>query len=222
LAAFVLLQLFFAQQSFSQPAQFKKIINDVSHYLKEKNESDKATTGEIIWNGDRVTTADKSFASVLFTDDRSLLIIRDNSSVEIYGDKKNGNYSKNTLINEGELNFNITKRKNQDFIFTTPTAIAAIRGTTGIVKTFPDHSTLIYIDSGIVAVNALLGKRQSGTVGSGMQAFIDSLGNVNIAQAPDTVKKEYNLTKSDETKKIIIRTDHGDIIIEYLNDENKH
>jgi len=218
----VLLLFFFNQKIFSQPAQFQKVINDVSHYVKTKNNADKAVPGEVIWNGDRITTGERSFASVFFTDDRSLLIIRDNSSVEIFGKKKNGSYAKNTFIGKGELNFKITKRKDQDFIFTTPTAIASIRGTTGFVKSLPNLSTLIYIDTGLVAVNALLGKKQSGSVGSGMFASIDSLGNVNIIHASDSIRKEYNSTKSDETKKIIIKTDHGDIIIEYLKDEDSH
>ncbi len=221
-ALLTLLIFFLAQDIFSQPAQFQKVINNVSHYVKAKNKSDKAAAGEVIWNGDKVTTGERSFASVFFTDDRSLLIIRDNSSVEIFGKKESSGYAKNTFVNKGELNFKITKRKDQDFIFTTPTAIASIRGTTGFIRTLNNLNTLIYIDTGLVTVNAQLGRKRSGSIGTGMFAMIDSSGDVNISQAPDSVKKEYNSTKSDGTRKIIIKTNHGDIIIEYLKDEDKH
>jgi FecR protein len=219
---FLLTVTFIPLKAYAQPAQFKKVINDVSHFIETKNQSDKAIPGEIIFNGDNVSTGKRSFASIFFTDDKSVLIVRENSSLEIFGKKEGDNYAKSTSLNKGELNFHITKRQDQDFIFTTPTALASIRGTTGIIKTFPNNSTLIYIDTGLVEVNALLGNKQSGNVGTGMFAMIDSSGNINVSSAPDSVKKEYSYTKSNETKKVIIHTDHGDIIIEYLINEEKH
>jgi len=202
---------------FSQPAQVKKVVNKVSHFSKQNNSTEQSKSGEVLYSGDEVTTGEKSFASIFFTDDKSLVIIRENSSVEIYGEKKDKGFAKNTVLNKGKLNFTVTHSKDQNFIFTTPTAVASIRGTTGQLQSDLE-GTSIYVDSGSVEFRSLLGTKQTGLVESGMTGSINKDGELKIEPANEQTRNDFKRSGNTETKKVTIRTDKGDIIIEYLPD----
>jgi len=202
-----------------QPAQVKKVVNNVVHYSKQSNTKALSKSGEVLLSGDEVSTGDKSFASILFTDDKSLLILREDSNVEIYGEKTDKGYSKNTVLNKGKLNFNVTHHKDQDFIFTTPTAVASIRGTTGYLESGSESGTTLYVDSGSVEFRSLGGNKLSGIVKSGMVALISKEGELKVEAANDQIKNEYKRTGNTNTKKVIIKTDKGDIIIDYLPED---
>ncbi len=119
-----------------------KVIKDVSRKT-ETIDWTQAKKGDLIYSGDHVRTGTHSVAIVKFSDN-SILRVRENSELQIIGEQKDKNLEKNVHLTKGQFSFDVQKQKdNEKFIFTSPTSVAAIRGTQG---------TFTRVDSGDVVV----------------------------------------------------------------------
>ncbi len=198
-------------------AVMMKIIKEVK--LKKLNNDWKdAKIGLPLITGDEVKTGSKSLALIKFTDN-SLLRLRENTLVKIYADKKGNSISKNTYIENGKVGFKVTKQEDEEFQLTTPTMVASIRGTEGFIQTNEDGSSLLVVETGSIDINALLGNKQFGNVKDGQYALVGSDGEVIIGEVTEEQKEEGNSIKKTNSKKIIIKTNSGDLIIEYLTED---
>ncbi len=146
-----------------------KVIRDVSRRT-ETIDWAAAKKGELIYSGDQVRTGERSIAIVKFTDN-SILRVREKSELQILGEKKDGGLEKNVHLTRGEFSFEIQKQENEKFIFSSPTSVAAIRGTSG---TFVRH------DSGDVVV-----------VLEGLVNLLNSISNTGIDVGPGQTGMSY-------------------------------
>jgi len=204
-------------KSDSPIAVMMKIIKDVK--LKQLNNDWKdVKIGAPLITGDEIKTGSKSFALIKFTDN-SLLRLRENTLVKIYADKKGKNISKNTHLENGKLGFKVTKQEDEEFQLTTPTMVASIRGTEGFLQINDDGSSLLVVETGSIDVNALLGNKNSGNIKDGQYALVGSDGEVIIGNITQEQKEEGNSIRKTNSKKIIIKTNSGDLIIDYLSED---
>jgi len=201
-------------------ALVKKIVKDVSYKKAGQSDWDLAKTGDALFDGGQVKTGSKSLALVLFTDGSGLLKVRENAVLNIYGQRNNKQIDKNTYIDKGLIGFEVNKQEDAEFKFTTPTAVASIRGTLGFIEVGSDSSTTISLENGSVEIQALRGNRGSGRVTGGNTARIDPLGNVNLNAASDEDRKKNSATRQLTTKKVKIKTPQGDLEIEYYSTGN--
>lgn len=193
-----------------------KVIQKVEYKSVEDGNWDNAELGGVLYDGDEVRTGNRSLALLKFLDN-SLLRVRQNSIVTIYGTKENSKLNKNTFIQQGKVGFEVSKQEDEEFKFTTPTGVASIRGTSGFFEVPVDGSMLLYVDEGLVEIESQLGSKASGSVGAGQVARINTNGDLNIESAPDAVKNEYNSLQRDETKRIRLKLNNGEeYIIEYI------
>lgn len=193
-----------------------KVIQKVEYKSVEDGNWDNAELGGVLYDGDEVRTGNRSLALLKFLDN-SLLRVRQNSIVTIYGTKENSKLNKNTFIQQGKVGFEVSKQEGEEFKFTTPTGVASIRGTSGFFEVPVDGSMLLYVDEGLVEIESQLGSKASGSVGAGQVARINTNGDLNIESAPDAVKNEYNSLQRDETKRIRLKLNNGEeYIIEYI------
>lgn len=192
-----------------------KTVNDVKYKSGGSGWSD-LKNGSALQNSDEIKTGDKSLALVKFTDN-SVLRVRDNSMVKIFAEKTGKNVSKTTEINSGTVGFNVTKQDQNDFKFNTPTLVASIRGTGGLVQGGDDQG-LVAIEEGSVFVEAIYGNRQTGMVPAGTFVYITKEGDVTVLPFNNTIQNLINNSKKTNVKKLIIKTDSGDLIIEYFVD----
>ncbi|OGU33488.1 MAG: hypothetical protein A2068_10765 [Ignavibacteria bacterium GWB2_35_6b] len=201
-------------------ALVKKVVKDVT--FKESDESDweLAKTGVPLQDGQEIKTGNKSLALILFTDGSGLLRVRENSILHIYGEKETNKLNKNTFLQKGQLGFQVSKQEDEQFKFTTPTVVASIRGTGGYIDVEDDSSTTIVCETGEIELQATGGEKQSGNLTGGNSANINSNGQININQSTDDEKNELNKNKQTETKVIKIKTENGEIEIEYLPEGN--
>lgn len=153
-----------------------KTIKEVS-FKKDKANWVEAKAGIPLATNDEIKTGDKSLALIKFTDN-SILRVRENSSLKIYADKKQGDLSKNTYIDKGKVGFNVTKQQNEEFKFTTPTMVASIRGTDGYFDVGEDGNTLLVCNEGQIEVQATQGEKQSGTVSGGNFVQVNENGSI--------------------------------------------
>ncbi len=208
-----------AQTANSPVAIVKKIVKDVTY--KKPNESDweAAKTGMPLYDGGDVKTASKSLALVLFKDDSGLLRVKENSVLHIYGVQEGKQLSKNTVVDKGSIGFDKKKQIEGEFKFTTPTAVASIRGSIGVLEVDADSTTTLIMETGNALFSSLLGNRESREVNGGFTGRVDKDGNLTFN--PSTTEDTLLLQNSKRTqvKKIKIRTNFGDIEIEYLEEE---
>jgi hypothetical protein len=220
----VLLIIVFVSNSYSEglaePATpvaiVMKVIKDVKLKTAEASNWSGAKIGQQLSTGDEIKTEAKSLAVIKFTDG-SIINVRENSSLKIYADKKNKQISKNTYIDKGDVQFNVNKQEAEEFKFTTPTMVASIRGTQGAFNVKEEESMLLCTE-GSIFIEALLGSRQTGDITGGQFAKVGTEGNINIGQiSPEQMNKIENMKKSN-SKKVTIKTNAGNIVIEYLSE----
>lgn len=194
-----------------------KMIQQVDFKAAETDSWDTAELGSIMNNGDEIRTGNRSLALIKFLDN-SLLRLRENSIVTLYGTKEESKLNKNAVIQQGRVGFEVTPQDDQEFKFTTPTAVASIRGTKGFFEVPIDGSLLLFVKEGLVDVESLIGTQQSGSVGNNQVAKVDAEGNVVVEEASEEIQNQYESMNKDNTKRIRLKLDNGeDYIIEYLN-----
>jgi len=193
-----------------------KVIKDVNF---KKVDGDWITTkiGQALSTGDEIKTGAKSLALVKFTDN-SILRVRENCSIKIYADKNNKQITKNTYIGKGGVNFEVTKQQqNEEFQFTTPTMVASIRGTKGFLQV-GDDGTILILEDGSVDFKSLVGEQTKGNITGGNSVIFTNDGQVTVTTISPDQQKQLEESKKTNTKQIIIKTNQGDMIIEYLEE----
>lgn len=193
-----------------------KIVNDVN-FKKAEGAWTTIKIGQALATGDEIKTGAKSLALIKFTDN-SILRVRENCTIKIYADKNNKQISKNTYIGKGDVNFKVTKQENEEFQFTTPTMVASIRGTEGLIEVGEDGASSLIVEDGSVDFMSTLGDKKKGNVRGGNFAKVDKEGQVNEGAISENLRKKLENAKKTNTKKIIIQTNQGDLIIEYLEE----
>ncbi|MFA5806662.1 MAG: FecR family protein [Melioribacteraceae bacterium] len=196
----------------------KKIVKDVTYKKAGEKDWEFAKTGLSLMNDEEVKTGSKSLALVLFTDNSGLLRVRENSILHIYGKFENKKIDKNTFIQKGLIGFEVNKQENEEFKFTTPTAVASIRGTLGFIEVDSDSSTKIFLEHGSLDFQSTKG--QNGTLTGGNTAVINKDGNISYNENSDGDKKKNDQTKNLNTKRVKIMTNQGEVIIEYYSSGN--
>lgn len=192
-----------------------KIIKDVE--IKKDKDWKQGKLGETLETGNEVRTGKKSLAIVKFLDN-SLLRVQENSVLKIYADKVKKDISKNTHLEKGELGFKVTKQEDEDFKFTTPTMVASIRGTEGFVEVKEDGSSLLSVETGAVDVEASVGSKQSGNVTAGKYVLVTESGDIEVKDITPDIKKKQDRMKKTNVKTLILKTNKGDLKIEYLDE----
>jgi hypothetical protein len=104
-----------------------------------------AKKGQLIYSNDVVRTEKNAFALIKFND-TSTLRMGPSSEVQVYGE----NTPSSTQISSGEVGFNMAKQKDKPFQFTTPTAVASIRGTEGLFAIQINGTDFLTIIEGLV------------------------------------------------------------------------
>jgi len=87
-----------------------------------------ANRGERIHSGQVVRTGDEAFAALIFTDDKTQLKVRANSSVTINGKREKEGIAKRISLGFGELWAKVTKQ-NTAMRVETPSGVATVKGT---------------------------------------------------------------------------------------------
>lgn len=214
----LLLNITLISDSKGTVALINKIIRTVEFKTGEEDWR-KATVGRNLIDNDLVRTGEKSLAIISFLDG-SILRVRENSEVAIYGDKKKRELDKNVLIDKGVIGFDVKKQENEEFKFTTPTLVASIRGTSGYIEVGEDGSTLFSLETGLVNLEASSGAKQSSELTPGNTVSVNASGILNISTTSEQVKNRIENSKKTKTKKLRIQTEKGVVEIEYYSDEN--
>jgi hypothetical protein len=197
-------------------AIIKKVVNDVKYKIADKSGWEIAKASQMLSDRDEIKTGNKSLAIILFTDGSGQLRIRENAVLQIYGQKDNKQLNKNALLQNGTISFEVSKQANEEFKFTTPTAVASIRGTGGLLGANSDSTQLI-LEHGSVDFNSLIQGGGGGTLTGGQTGTIYRNGTFTFHQTNANEKKLLESGKNVNTKKVRVKVGNKILEIEYLS-----
>jgi len=192
---------FFDEGKSSTLALVMKSFKNVSY--KKENDSDweDAKRGLRLKEGDALRTGKLSRAVLKFVDG-SIVRIRQNTQVVIRGEKEGKMMNKDVAIEYGDLGFNVKKRPGEQFRFSSPTAVASIKGTEGLMLVNEDKTTLIITKSSLkiaALFQALQGSKQNVNVGAGEKAI--ALKNGEVLKVPLSKEEQELVEKVLETSR---------------------
>lgn len=105
-----------------------KTTGDVRHRPVDAAAFETLRRGLPLFDGEVVVTGEDGLAIALFLDDKSQLKIKKNSEVEISGLRQDGTISKRVNMAFGSMKATV-EEQTRDFVITTPTSVASIKGT---------------------------------------------------------------------------------------------
>lgn len=209
--------LAFTAASPSNVALFWIIKNKVQKSPQDKDWK-SAKKGELIYGGDYVRTQAKSFALIKFNDS-STLRLGPEAKVHINGVDN----PSDTYVDQGDVGFTMAKRKYKPFEFTTPTSVASIRGTQGIlIVGLTDSDFLTIVDGLVQFINRV--SNDTVMVGAGQTGVSSRSGQISVhkstksdldrlAQLNNQFGREHELKmqyrdSNGQLHEIIIKTQH--------------
>ena len=101
--------------------------------------------GRRLSSGDIVKTSKKSLAAVMFTDDKTLIKVRENSSIAIKGKREKKSISKRIFCSVGKFWLKATKQK-KELLVETPSGVAAVKGSAAYFTVTPDETEVVVSD----------------------------------------------------------------------------
>jgi|GEM_PF-1033836 len=207
----------------------KKAANEVAIMLRAIKKVDYRTSNKGNWlkakrglrlsSGDGVKTGDRSTSIIRFLDG-SIVRVKPKSEIEIQGktDTKSRRMEKNVHISYGNLGFKVKRRAGETFRFSSPTAVASIKGTVGDFISDFDKSVLKIFSSSLTGkqaaafFQALKGDKKGVDVYVGEMVTIGKDGKITKEKISPKEMKKHMDEQSGKNKK-------DDIIIKFKTDE---
>jgi len=178
------------------------------------------TIGYPIRNDDWVQTGHESWTAVVFVDDNSQLKIIANTEVQIKTiENQTGSLAKRISMELGKIKATVTKSGEQDFVISTPTSIASVKGTEFWVQSNREGDVFVILSGEVEIKNQISGRTQRVNINETCYSNKDGTTSVDITQ-PEMIPNDPEETGDTGNNKLIIplKDELGrkkDIIIEY-------
>lgn len=183
-------------------ALLSKVILEVVRKEAGKN-WEKAVRGQTLASGDMLRTGPGALAIIKFKDN-SLVRLREKSELTVTGKQTGNSLSKSVEITTGVVGFNVQKqRAGEEFRFTSPTSVASIRGTAGMLNSTPGVDTITVTEGTVMLSN----KRSSRTVdvSSGFTGISNGDGTLQVRPStPREQRSALEALRDDQRKRLEI------------------
>lgn len=200
--------LFFGFINYAPTIAIVQLVKNKAYHKPPKVEEWKpAQKGVGLESGTLVKTDEKSFLLIKFLDG-SFLRVGENTILEVIGENPKGNYSRKINVENGGVDFKVTKVKGK-FEFTTPLSVATIRGTEGVLISRTDADTLMVREGEVDFFNKI--SNISKTVKAGEIGISTKVGEITTRQMTETEQqKSQEIRKAIEKREIEIRGKTGE------------
>ncbi|OGB68892.1 MAG: hypothetical protein A2Y94_04010 [Caldithrix sp. RBG_13_44_9] len=179
-----ILSLVFIVQAADAVAVVLNSRGKVSLFRAKETKAQDLRKGTVLYDGDKIRTAGASLCAIKFTDDKSLLRIKENSSCTIEAKKEKEQTNKNIIVEVGTFLASLVQPKGK-FTITTPTSVASVKGTQWWTIQMQDGRTMYICLEGLVDLDNAAGK------------FLVKEGQTALFTGEDKTP-EIRLTKADE------------------------
>jgi hypothetical protein len=200
--------LFFGFINYAPTIAIVQLVKNKAYHKPPKVEEWKpAQKGVGLESGTLVKTDEKSFLLIKFLDG-SFLRVGESTTLEVIGENPKGNYSRKINVENGGVDFKVTKVKGK-FEFTTPLSVATIRGTEGVLISRTDADTLMVREGEVDFFNKI--SNISKTVKAGEIGISTKVGEITTRQITETEQqKSQEIRKAIEKREIEIRGKTGE------------
>ncbi len=182
--------------------------NVTIQYEKEGKRED-VKRGTKLYSGAILVAKEKSYAAMLFVDDRSLLRIRPNSILTVNGKREKNTIAKNISLEVGTIFAQITKQKS-GFQVTTPTSVASVKGTSFWTKQIFKAGTYFYGEEG--GPTEVTNEAGSALFKEGETCYVESKDHKPIVRKTKPGEKpSFGDEDSTDEFKIEFENEQGDI-----------
>jgi len=170
-----------------------------------------AKQGMRINSGDIIKTGDNALAALMFTDDKSLVKIRENSSIAIKGKRKKTSLAKKLRFAFGQIWVKVKKQKTE-FHVETPSGTAVVKGTEFYHFVDRDGNSIIIGIEGLVSLKNKYGEVliKSGETGKSSKGTAPTSGKTEGSDVPNWGQEdgienflEFEFEDSDGNKKVL-------------------
>lgn len=160
------------------------------------------TPGIVLFDQDFIKTGSDGFMVMVYLDDKSMLKIKQNTNLQISGTRKGKGISKKIDMIAGTLKAEISKERRGDFIISTPTSVASVKGTHFWFISNPLFGDQVIGLEGLIELLNLISGEVI-TVGAGMTGTSMQTGKLDLQETADSdipededeAKKEINELK---------------------------
>lgn len=172
-----------------------KIIGDVTISTQESEGFSALKRGTPLSHKDVIRTGQGGFIVAMYLDDKTTIKISENSEFVINGERSDGNINKQVSVAYGTLHASVAKQKGSEFVISTPTSVASIKGTDFVVVCDPVQGDMFVTLIGVIEVtNNVTGTTTP--VAKGETATSTPDGNVEVHVSTE----EETETFKDETE----------------------
>ncbi len=136
-----------------------KVKGDVVIVSKDGNQPSKLIPGNPLHDRDVIRTGEGGFAASMYLDDRTIIKITENTEYVIGGTRTPDGIDKSIAMNYGTLHASVAKQEGKEFLISTPTSVASVKGTDFTVISDPEFGDSFLIFTGVVEVtNSVTGE----------------------------------------------------------------
>lgn len=200
--------LFFGFVNYAPTIAVVQLVKNKAYHKPPQIQDWKAAQkGTSLISGAMVKTEQKSFLLVKFLDG-SFLRVGENTVLEIIAENPKGNYSRKVNIENGGVDFKVTKIKGK-FEFTTPLSVATIRGTEGVLFSSFEADTLMVREGAVYLFNRF--SNLSETVEEGEIGISTRAGEIVVREMTEGEReRSEEIRRSVEKREIEIRGKTGE------------
>jgi hypothetical protein len=182
--------------------------NVTIQYEKDGKRED-VKRGTKLYSGAILIAKEKSYAAMLFVDDRSMVRIRPNSILTVNGKREKNTIAKNISLEVGTIFAQITKQKS-GFQVTTPTSVASVKGTSFWTKQIFKAGTYFYGEEG--GPTEVSNEAGSALFKEGETCYVESKEHKPIVRKTKSGEKpSFGDEDSTDEFKIEFENEQGDI-----------
>lgn len=177
------------------------------------------TPGIVLFDKDFIKTGPDGFMVMVYLDDKSMLKIKQNTNLQISGTRKGRGISKKIDMIAGTLKAEISKEKRGDFIISTPTTVASVKGTIFWFKFNLLLGDQVIGLEGLIELQNLISGEVI-TVGAGMTGTSMQTGKLDLQETVDSDIPEDEDEAEEEINELKVRLkdafgEEKDFILKY-------
>lgn len=190
-------------------AVLTKIVPEVDH-KPDAEEWKQAGIGDQLGYGDLIKTGEKALAVIKFLD-KSIVKLREKSELRITKESEQAKGLKDVRLQKGVIGFIIgSQQEAEEFRFTSPTSVAAIRGTRGSFTSTAFSDTLIVTEGTVQLSNTISDSTVSVPEGFTGVSNADGTVSVHPSTAEEVSSAQASIGAGDETKQFELELRDGE------------
>jgi len=167
-----------------------KTIGEVSRSSEGQEGFNALKRGNALSDNDVIRTGENGFIVAMYLDDKTTVKITENSEFKISGERQGGSIQKRVAISYGNMHASVTKQKGGEFIISTPTSVASVKGTDIVIVCDPIQGDLFVTLIGVIEVkNNTTG--ETTTVSKGESATSTPDGSLEVHVTTEEETEEF-------------------------------